>query len=47
VAINRVIGVPASLQQIGITREQLPRLAELAARSTRLIAIAPIPVPAR
>ncbi|GLX03903.1 iron-containing alcohol dehydrogenase [Microbispora sp. NBRC 16548] len=45
VALNRVIGVPASLQEIGITREQLPQLAELASRSTRLIAIAPIPAP--
>ncbi|WP_327104926.1 iron-containing alcohol dehydrogenase [Nonomuraea glycinis] len=44
-ALNRVIGVPASLQEIGITRPQLPRLAELASRSTRLVAIAPIPAP--
>jgi alcohol dehydrogenase len=45
VALNRTIGVPASLQEIGITRRQLPRLAELASRSTRLIAIAPVPAP--
>ncbi|MFD2417028.1 iron-containing alcohol dehydrogenase [Amycolatopsis pigmentata] len=45
VAINRAIGVPASLREIGITREQLPQLAELASRSARLIAIAPIPAP--
>ncbi|MFI7447327.1 iron-containing alcohol dehydrogenase [Nonomuraea sp. NPDC049714] len=45
VALNRTIGVPASLQEIGITRPQLPRLAELASRSARLIAIAPIPAP--
>jgi alcohol dehydrogenase len=44
-ALNRAIGVPASLQEIGITRPQLPRLAELASRSTRLVAIAPIPAP--
>jgi alcohol dehydrogenase len=45
VALNRTIGVPASLQEIGITRRQLPHLAELASRSTRLIAIAPVPAP--
>lgn len=45
-ALNRAIGVPASLQEIGITREQLPRLAELGARAERLVAIAPIPAPA-
>jgi alcohol dehydrogenase class IV len=43
--LNRAIGVPGSLQEIGITREQLPQLAELASRSARLIAIAPIPAP--
>ncbi len=45
VALNRAIGVPASLREIGITRQQLPQLAELASRSARLIAIAPIPAP--
>jgi alcohol dehydrogenase len=44
-ALNRAIGVPASLQEIGVTRQQLPRLAELASRSARLVAIAPIPAP--
>jgi alcohol dehydrogenase len=44
VALNRAIGVPASLREIGISRQQLPQLAELASRSARLIAIAPIPV---
>jgi alcohol dehydrogenase len=44
-ALNRAIGVPASLREIGITREQLPQLAELGSRSARLIAIAPIPAP--
>jgi len=44
-ALNRAIGVPASLREIGVTRDQLPQLAELASRSTRLIAIAPIPAP--
>ncbi|MCS7475849.1 iron-containing alcohol dehydrogenase [Umezawaea endophytica] len=44
VALNHAIGVPASLQEIGISRQQLPQLAELASRSARLIAIAPIPV---
>ncbi|HEX6345185.1 iron-containing alcohol dehydrogenase [Umezawaea sp.] len=45
VALNRAIGVPASLRDIGVTRQQLPQLAELASRSARLIAIAPIPAP--
>jgi alcohol dehydrogenase class IV len=45
VALNRAIGVPASLQEIGVSRQQLPQLAELASRSARLIAIAPIPAP--
>ncbi|MEV5410369.1 iron-containing alcohol dehydrogenase [Thermopolyspora sp. NPDC052614] len=44
-ALNDAIGVPPSLREIGIIREQLPQLAELASRSTRLIAIAPIPAP--
>jgi alcohol dehydrogenase len=45
VALNRAIGVPASLQEIGITRPQLPRLAELASQAKRLVSIAPIPAP--
>ena len=43
VELNRSIGVPASLAEIGITREQLPRIAELAGNSARLIAISPVP----
>lgn len=42
VEINRAIGVPATLAEIGVRAEQLPRLAELALTSRRLIAIAPI-----
>ncbi|MGC4861868.1 iron-containing alcohol dehydrogenase [Micromonospora sp. DT68] len=40
--INREIGVPASLADIGVERAHLPRLADLALGSTRLIAIAPV-----
>jgi alcohol dehydrogenase len=40
--LNRAIGVPATLAEIGVEREQLPRIADLALRSTRLIAIAPV-----
>jgi alcohol dehydrogenase len=40
--INRAIGVPATLAEIGVGRDQLPRLAELGLASTRLLAIAPI-----
>ena len=43
VAINASIGVPATLAEIGITRDQLPRIAELALASARLIAISPVP----
>jgi len=42
VEINRAIGVPATLAEIGVGREQLPRIADLALGSKRLIAIAPI-----
>ncbi|WP_213450564.1 iron-containing alcohol dehydrogenase [Rhizomonospora bruguierae] len=38
----RAIGVPATLAEIGVTREQLPQIADLALKSARLIAIAPI-----
>lgn len=41
-ALNRTIGVPSTLAEIGIARDQLPRIAELALASARLIAIAPI-----
>lgn len=42
--INRQIGVPTSLADIGITRDQLPRIAELALASERLVTISPAPV---
>ena len=42
-AINRSIGVPASLAEIGITVDQLPEIADLALASARLIAISPVP----
>jgi len=44
IALNRSIGVPRSLADIGITVDQLPRIADLALGSGRLIAIAPMPV---
>lgn len=40
--INRIIGVPATLAEIGVGAEQLPRIAELALASKRLVGIAPI-----
>jgi len=40
--INREIAVPATLAEIGVTRDQLPRIADLALGSTRLVAIAPV-----
>ncbi|MCC3273554.1 iron-containing alcohol dehydrogenase [Arthrobacter zhangbolii] len=46
VAINQAIGVPGSLAGIGITKEQLPHIAEMGLASRRLVAIAPIPVTA-
>jgi alcohol dehydrogenase class IV len=42
VEINRAIGVPATLAEIGVERDRLPRIAELALQSGRLLAIAPI-----
>ncbi|MGO1975140.1 MAG: iron-containing alcohol dehydrogenase [Propionibacteriaceae bacterium] len=42
VEINRTIGVPGSLAELGIERDQLPQLADLALRSTRLLAISPL-----
>jgi alcohol dehydrogenase len=42
VAINRAIGVPASLADIGVERDQLTHLADLALSSKRLLAIAPV-----
>ena len=42
VDINRAIGVPATLAQIGVDRDQLPVIADLALKSARLLAIAPV-----
>lgn len=42
VDINRTIGVPASLAQIGVGTSDLPRIAELAMGARRLVDIAPI-----
>jgi alcohol dehydrogenase class IV len=42
VELNREIGVPATLAEIGVERDQLPQIADLALRSTRLIAISPV-----
>ena len=42
VEINREIGVPATLAAIGVDRDELPRIADLALRSARLLAIAPV-----
>lgn len=38
----RTIGIPTSLAEIGITRDQLPHIAELAQGSARLLAISPV-----
>ncbi|MBU6532886.1 iron-containing alcohol dehydrogenase [Streptomyces mayonensis] len=40
--INRAVGVPATLSGIGLTRAQLPRVADLALTATRLLSIAPV-----
>lgn len=42
VEINRRIGVPSTLAEIGLDRERLPEIADLALASTRLIAITPV-----
>jgi alcohol dehydrogenase class IV len=42
VEINRAIGVPATLAEIGVERGRLPHIADLALGSRRLIAVAPI-----
>lgn len=42
VEINHEIGVPRSLAAIGIERDQLAQIADLAGRSARLLAIAPV-----
>ncbi|GIH22620.1 alcohol dehydrogenase [Acrocarpospora phusangensis] len=40
--INREIGIPATLAEIGVGREQLPQIADLALGSARLLAISPV-----
>jgi len=42
--LNARIGVPATLADVGVAQEDLPRIAELALQSTRLLAICPLPV---
>jgi alcohol dehydrogenase len=42
VEINREIGVPATLAEIGVQRDQLPGIADLALQLGRLLAIAPV-----
>ncbi len=44
VTLNAQIGVPPNLAELGISRAELPRIAEQGAASTRLVAIAPISV---
>jgi alcohol dehydrogenase class IV len=41
-ALGAEIGIPASLAEIGVERDQLSRIAQLALRSKRLVAISPI-----
>jgi alcohol dehydrogenase len=41
--INASIGVPATLADIGVTADQLPRIAELALGAARLVSISPVP----
>lgn len=47
VRMNSAIGVPPSLADIGVTRDQLPRIAELGLASARLVAISPVPATAK
>jgi alcohol dehydrogenase len=42
IEINREIGVPATLAEIGVQRDQLPRIADLALQLERLLAITPV-----
>jgi alcohol dehydrogenase len=42
VELNRQIDIPESLAAIGVRRDQLPRIADLALQLTRLVAITPI-----
>ncbi|BDO42723.1 iron-containing alcohol dehydrogenase [Cellulomonas sp. NTE-D12] len=44
VRINGEIGLPGSLADLGVTADQLSRIAELGLASARLVAIAPVPV---
>jgi alcohol dehydrogenase len=42
VALNGAIGVPSSLAEIGLTAEQLPRIADLGLAAKRLVSISPV-----
>ena len=42
VELNREIGVPSTLAEIGVPAAELPRIADLALASQRLVAIAPL-----
>src|SRR5699024_7007990 len=42
-AIAATIGVPRTLAELGLTRDQLPRIAELGMASARLAGISPVP----
>lgn len=42
VQLNRMIGIPATLAELGIDRDQLPGLADLSLSAGRLLAIAPL-----
>lgn len=46
VELNRTIAVPATLADLGVTRAQLPRIAELALGSQRLVGMSPVPATA-
>lgn len=46
VELNRAIAVPATLAELGVTVAQLPRIAELALGSQRLVGMSPVPVTA-
>jgi alcohol dehydrogenase len=41
-ALCRTIGIPRSLAELGVQPEHLPRIAELALRSSRLVSISPV-----
>ena len=42
ISINAAIGIPTSLKEIGIARDQIAQIAELGLASKRLITIAPV-----